>query len=425
MLQRSTQAQPVAGARSGRIPALDGVRGIAILAVCALHMSIIEPACRLDRVWLRAAEFGWAGVDLFFVLSGFLITGILLDSKAGPNYFRNFYARRVLRIFPLYYAILVMAFLVLPHVDALQHSLGLGDASPASYWTYLCNFSMARHHEFPWGPLAVTWSLAIEEQFYLIWPAVVLVLNREQLIRMCLMLGLSALFVRGMLEWHGAHWISIYVLTPCRMDSLTAGALVAAAVRRQGGVNGVLPVAWRCALGAAALAIGLTAWQGTRWDLAAPGTVIGFSILAVLFASLLPIAISLPTQHPVARALAGRTLGLFGVLSYGMYLFHDPVLRLVKSRIFNPAQFPMLRGSRLPGQLLFYVIALPMTTGLAWVSWNLFESWFLRLKDFFPSRGRQVAVIGSSPLPSDLSFGLETTRPPLLNTSGCDPAPVR
>src|SRR3954467_8703188 len=98
------------------IPALDGIRGLAVLLILYCHATVIEPGGALGKLFLSTARISWAGVDLFFVLSGFLITGILFDAKSKPHFFRNFYARRTVRIFPLYYAFLFVTLLILPAV---------------------------------------------------------------------------------------------------------------------------------------------------------------------------------------------------------------------------------------------------------------------------------------------------------------------
>jgi peptidoglycan/LPS O-acetylase OafA/YrhL len=138
------------------------------------HMTMVPPIGTLAVAWTNLCEHGALGVDVFFVLSGFLITGILLDTLARPHYFRNFYARRVLRIFPLYYAVLGFAFLILPRIapsTAVRYAAVNREA--IWYWLHLSNFAIARRGSFVHGILDVSWSLAIEEQFYLLWPALV------------------------------------------------------------------------------------------------------------------------------------------------------------------------------------------------------------------------------------------------------------
>ncbi|NQV27245.1 MAG: acyltransferase, partial [Rhodopirellula sp.] len=210
------------------IPALDGVRGIAILMVMSHHFTIIGSANPVEKAVSGVLQLGWAGVDLFFVLSGYLITGILLDSKRSPHYYRNFYARRVLRIFPLYYAVVLLTFLVLPRLDgSLAQILSNTEGSIGWYITYLSNFAMSRGNHFGYGMLNVTWSLAIEEQFYLVWPLFVCVMRPQTLLRLCLSLIVGAPLLRLSLVLQSASWVTVYTMPFCRIDALAFGALVA------------------------------------------------------------------------------------------------------------------------------------------------------------------------------------------------------
>src|SRR5437870_557283 len=165
-----------------RVRALDGLRGIAILMVMLYHQTVMVGSTGIDRFVGFWTLSGWIGVDLFFVLSGFLITGILSDSKGATGYFRNFYARRVLRIFPLYYGVVAFSLLILPYIPHWKlENLARIKGDELWYWTYLSNFSIAAHAAFRHGILDVSWSLSIEEQFYLMWPLLVLLLSRRSL----------------------------------------------------------------------------------------------------------------------------------------------------------------------------------------------------------------------------------------------------
>src|SRR4051812_8053988 len=173
-------------------PGLDGLRGLAILMVMILHFGgTTEQGMSGLNLWFsRITGAGWCGVDLFFVLSGFLITGILYDAKGTPGGLRNFYARRVLRIFPLYYATLIVLFVILPLL-APGPNPGLDKVAlhQGWLWLYLSNFAAVfiGDHTFAAGLVQAGhfWSLAIEEQFYLVWPLIVLTLRRETLINIC------------------------------------------------------------------------------------------------------------------------------------------------------------------------------------------------------------------------------------------------
>ncbi|HEX6051682.1 MAG TPA: acyltransferase, partial [Gemmatimonadaceae bacterium] len=174
---------------SGHVPALDGVRGLAVALVLVCHVAWdFSSPSYMERGLIEVARAGWIGVDLFFVLSGFLITGILLDTRGGPKYFRHFYVRRTLRIFPLYYAILVGVFVITPLVAATRDRRWFTDIVDQQgwFWTYTSNVFLAVTGRWEQtGILGHFWSLAVEEQFYLIWPAVVLLLSPRQLRTAC------------------------------------------------------------------------------------------------------------------------------------------------------------------------------------------------------------------------------------------------
>ncbi len=171
------------------LPALDGLRGIAVMMVMVHHLFLTKVYPVPERVEMLVHS-GWMGVDLFFVLSGFLITGILLDAKHGPHRFINFYMRRVLRIFPLYYGVLAFFLIFLPLLSVM---LGGGPSFLRSMvaeldpirvhqwrlWLYLQNFGGS------WKLFNHFWSLAVEEHFYLFWPAVIFFTSERGALRAC------------------------------------------------------------------------------------------------------------------------------------------------------------------------------------------------------------------------------------------------
>jgi peptidoglycan/LPS O-acetylase OafA/YrhL len=229
-----------------RIPALDGVRGKAILLVLFFHLNLLRSLALSNPVDGFASKMfagGWCGVDLFFVLSGYLITRILYETKESEGYFRNFYFRRILRVFPLYYGLLLLTFVVIPNLPSglipaeKLEKWARVETNPLWFWFYLNNFATLIAGNWGHGILDVTWSLAIEEQFYVMWPWVVYKLNRGKLLQLCLAVFLTAFVIRMTLTIGGINPISIYVFTPGRFDSIMAGAFVALTAAGSGGIQ--------------------------------------------------------------------------------------------------------------------------------------------------------------------------------------------
>jgi peptidoglycan/LPS O-acetylase OafA/YrhL len=393
----------------GQIPVLDGVRGLAILLVLAFHENVVEGehvTTAFDRWFFSLVGVGWCGVDLFFVLSGFLITGILLDAKGGARYFRNFYARRTLRIFPLYYAVCFLSLVVIPNLPAgvvpaaNLERLGRIEGDEIWYWLYLSNVAIARAGVWRHGILDVSWSLAIEEQFYLLWPALVAGLGRVGLARVCVGLLIGAPSLRLLLSLAGAGPMAILVATPARLDPLALGALIALAARGPAGLGALAPAA-RWVFGATlALLAGWFLWRGSLDGMEPAVQVAGYGVLAWNFGALLVLVLLAPAGSFANRLFASRFLRLFGKYSYAIYLFHLPVRAALRDTVYGPDEFVRILGSMVPGQFLFYAISTPLALGLAMLSWVLLERRCLALKRHFPNarrRARGAAGPGDAP----------------------------
>ena len=363
----------------GHQPVLDGLRGVAILLVMFVHLTVMDSGTLVDRAFYRISTLGWVGVDLFFVLSGFLITGILYDSRNSPHFFRNFYVRRILRIFPLYYAVVVVALVLLPRWPGVEPP-----AAAWTYWVFLSNFAVAWQEQFPLGILVVVWSLAIEEQFYVVWAPVVRWLTAVRLVRACLALIVGAIVFRVILSTAGAHPAVLYVLPFARMDALALGALLAILARRPGGLHPLARRARVAGPSAAVAVVAIAVWENnSRWSEPVMQTL-GYSCLAVLFGALLVMALAAPPGAPIRRVLMMPALRRVGIYSYSMYLLHLPLRAVVRDHVFGPSEFPTVYGSQLPGQLLFYFVAAVPVITAAWLSWHLYEQRFLALKKHFP-----------------------------------------
>ncbi|MEZ5976501.1 MAG: acyltransferase [Planctomycetota bacterium] len=367
-------------------PVLDGLRGIAIGLVLVQHFFQRSPRGEglADAVAWAAAGRSWMGVDLFFVLSGFLITGILLRDRGQVGYFRNFYARRVLRIFPAYYALLAIAYGLLPRLHAPPVDAYLADSigDQVWHWTYLTNLKIALNgHWYEHHIPNVFWSLAIEEQFYMVWPLVVWFAGPRALERLCQALFVFAAGLRMYLAWHPeVHWVESFVLTPTRMDGLVLGSLFALWFRQGRFETRRFQRGMAVALGLAALVtVALTLHRPDGWR-ELPIQSLRFSSIALGAACLLWLAMTLPAGNRLARALSVRPLRFFGKYSYALYLWHGPADALV--RYFWPLEWSA-RGSHLAPQLAFVAVAGGLSVLFALASWHLLEKHCLRLKARF------------------------------------------
>jgi peptidoglycan/LPS O-acetylase OafA/YrhL len=340
-----------------RLPQLDGLRGVAILLVILHNQSPKYPSLHLEHLFAN----GWMGVDLFFVLSGFLITGILVDTKLSEGYFKNFYARRCLRIWPLYYSLLCFMFVVVPFVHPAEAQTVFDKSSP--WWAYplfLQNFLVPTSTNAT-GPLAVTWSLAIEEQFYLVWPWVVRYCSSAQVRRIAIAVMCASPVLRLLLSFNH---VDLYPNVFCRLDGLMAGALLALLVRSDSFVPArCVRRAWSVFLVAVPLAF-VTEALHARW--------IVFSLTALASAALVYLSLY-AEQGALQRALTNRFMVYTGTISYGLYLLHKIPFNMAKALQLD--RYPLLAAPML----------LVVCYGMAVVSWHLLEQPFLRLKRHFVS----------------------------------------
>jgi peptidoglycan/LPS O-acetylase OafA/YrhL len=351
------------------IPQFDGLRGIAILAVLFAHLTYLD-SIRFANIF----QYGRTGVDLFFVLSGFLITGILLDTKNLPGYFKNFYARRALRIWPVYYGILFFFFVFFP-LAFPRHSF----STDRNTWPYYVSYTQNLFYRFfPSIPLTPTWSLAVEEQYYMFWAPVVFLCGRKSLRNILLgMIAFSFCF-RVISSYRGAPLDFLHNFTLCRLEPLAAGGLAALWLRS----GKCTPTKWArggmmaFTIGSAGVALALVDWG-------IEGTIYSYPFLAAAFAGVLALSL---TAHPantlVGRALTQRWLVYTGRISYGVYLIHVPIfmgIGVAARRIWGR---PYYSG---PKEGLIIFAAFAMVFLLASISWFCFERPILRLKEYFRS----------------------------------------
>jgi len=360
------------------IPALDGVRGLAILLVIAFHARVVFTTTNeIPYLGFRALGLGWSGVDLFFVLSGFLITGILLDSRGSPRYFRVFYLRRALRIFPLYFAYLFLILIVARFLLLAYTGSDLWNSTnPWWYFTYLLNWKSDQgYNDLVLGHL---WSLAIEEQFYLVWPAMVWLAPRRHLKWLCLIIAAGAFLARFYMGSHGYGSEATYRMTPGRMDTLALGAFVAVGLRD---FRAVLD-RWANVVLALSAAGFLAVWafnSGPVWSDLAMRTL-GASLIAVVYSCLVFHAATLQ-KGTVCRFLSSTLLTRCGKYSYAMYVLHSVPYNLTADAIRNLSVQTLPLPLVIAAKYLYFPALAGVAFGAAWISWRVLEHPFIRLKD--------------------------------------------
>lgn len=358
--------EQVVKAERPHFAALDGLRGVAILLVLVRHC--LQGEFRTFKGWRytisgNSVESLGYGVVLFFVLSGFLITGILLDSKGDRNYYFNFYGRRILRIFPLYYGT-IFAFGVAGLLHAFGADGGLFLRRLPWLLTYTSNIPITLHNDwsfvFNGHSLAHFWSLAVEEQFYLVWPLIVLRCSSAVLQQVCLVAIVAGFFARMVLLYGRQDALGAVVFLPCQADALAMGALLAVLVREREGM--VAALAWPIALAGGAV------WLATLLDGNALLTA-GMSGFGLMSCG----ALALCLYHPVAKWFSVPVLRAFGKYSYGIYVLHVVVL---------PFVWPLKEKL---GPTLFTLGFIPLAFCAGWLSWHLYEAHFLVWKKYFPA----------------------------------------
>lgn len=390
-----------------RIPALDGVRGIAVLGVMLMHFSQKQaPVSAIARGAHHVLALGVTGVDLFFVLSGFLITGILLDSRGAENFFRAFYGRRSVRIFPLYYGYLAILFCAA--IPLMKRFNVWGDMQTVYevsrtqwiYWISGSNVLVARSGHFYTGFVDHFWSLAIEEQFYLFWPAVVYLVAPRRLPLACISLVALAVLSRCAFIAAGTWRLAPYTLTICRADALAVGALVAIAIRADSDALNRMTQLFRMLFWVSGFFYVGFFLLRIRWS--ATNVIyeaIGKTFTATFFGAWIFLLVSASRWHN-RGILASRPLRTLGKYSYGLYVFHVPIWLLTLRAM------PAERLSRICASTAFVfsmqlIIPFSISFIIAWLSWHLYEKRFLRLKHFFhyqqvsavPQPGHELAFV--------------------------------
>ena len=352
-------------------PALDGIRGLAILLVVFFH----------NFGFLQYFGFGWLGVDLFFVLSGYLITDILIRSIGNKHYLRNFYLKRILRIFPLYYLVVSVTVFILPSISRLWDNLQFYVNNQWWLWLYLQNWLYVIKEPEQTNFLLHFWSLAVEEQFYLFWPWVILLFRKPgRLITVTIFILIGVIITRIILwvnQVEGLEYFGLYTFT--RIDGLCIGSLLALIM--------FINRDWLSKYtGFIVLIIAglnfLFYFLNRASNFSFPFfPFIGYTTFAIVFAVLVYEAVQGKTKI-INLIFTNPILRFFGTISYGFYVFHWPVYVGLNSWFRN------LLNSTLEFQpIILELLVSILATALAFVisifSYYFFESRFLKLKSYF------------------------------------------
>jgi peptidoglycan/LPS O-acetylase OafA/YrhL len=352
------------------MPELDAVRGVAILLVLLVHGFASAYGTRLKGVpgvFLRFTSGGWLGVNLFFVLSGFLITGILLDSKSRSLYYRNFYIRRALRILPAYYALLLL--LVLTKASSIQFA--------ALSLIYLANLTPLFGVAISYGPL---WSLAVEEHFYLLWPLLVkrtkiwgLAVTTAALIVACPLLRAQFFLMHGnLLRINSYTWLVV--------DGLATGSLIAIQLRSRFGSRKITRL-----IGCFTILICIAViYAGKGYGILTRTRLLGamfqVTVWNLFFAGVL-LLLLLTFSGKLAHVQKVPGLAYLGSISYGMYLIHLQMFRWY-DRILAEVH-PRMTPENATFQIMWirFAVVVAISIAVAGLSRKYFEERFLSMKD--------------------------------------------
>ncbi len=369
-----------------RVPQLDGIRGMAILVVLIWHYYRGHfnglPDTDLNEIqhFINPIfSLTWTGVDMFFVLSGFLIGGILMDNRDGDNYYKAFYVRRLCRIFPIYFLLLGLFitgyyFLSWRGHAGLEWLFNMNTHRGWQYPLLVQNFQMMKGDPGP-NALDVTWFLSIEEQFYLLFPFFIRMIPVKRIPCMLILLILFApLFRMFFYSFSGMAYGAFYML-PSRMDSLLMGACGACLIRQPGALRFLRgDRSWFLHSLFVVLGLGLIFFSLPSFGLGSPWMLgLGHTWISAFYLSFLLIAVS-GSWRPLQRLVTFRPLMGLGVISYAVYLYHKVVNGVCHAWFLN--QRPSLNQ---PVDYYVTFLALILTLFISLLSWHFFEKPILSL----------------------------------------------
>lgn len=383
---------------AGHLPALDGLRAIAILLVLLYHFTPDRNSNQGFRAILfKIADLGWSGVDLFFVLSGFLVTSLLLKVKRGEGTLYEFLLRRAFRIVPCYFAALLLVFFIFPVLSDAYPVASAGVQLPL--WLFVSNY-VEQIADFSEGRFIVGhfWSLGVEAQFYLLWPLVILRFGTRGVVRFCAIMIAFAVSGRLALTLLEAHWTTTFAWLPFRIDCLLGGALVAL---HFDGRSAQAPIssnwAWYAVLGSS-LILGGVAWFGLGNAVfkAPENTIFGVvrvflpNLLFVFYGSLLVLALH---RNWLSMLLSAPVFAPLAKYSYSLYVVHYLIMPVLFREI------ELFVSPNIGGDVRIYVVsatAFMVVYLFSVLSYHIIEKPFVVYGASFSKRVRGARQIQSS-----------------------------
>lgn len=355
--------------KSTYIKGLDGLRALAIIFVVIHHSHFLTEAGSLYDL----SQFFNSGVDLFFIISGYLINEVLLRIKGHPSFFKKFYLSRALRIIPLYFVVLFIAFFILPN---LNHSLlsKFRDVPAWPYWTFLSNYYIAWRGHFQHGLINLSWSLSVEEQFYLFWSLCVYFFDVFRLKRVAWTIVLVCPLLRILLAYYGVNSVAIHVMSITRFDTIMMGVLLSFLFRERttGHLFFMVTFILSIIFYAGSTVLPFYLWAG-----------MGYSSLSLFYTSLVGFVLWWH-HHPaesggksILAILELRGFRSIGLYSYGIYLIHNPL-----QKIFRPffSDLVLSGWNKDIVQVVFYLFIILTAGFLGGMSYHFFEKRWIDLK---------------------------------------------
>ncbi|MGQ9427665.1 acyltransferase family protein [Gilvimarinus sp. F26214L] len=370
---------------------LDGLRGMAVIAVILFHSSILGPnqaESSISKLLLVLLDLGWAGVDLFFVLSGFLITRIVLAARTRKGWLKSFFIKRVFRILPMYFLFVTLLLLLSYTIFKHRADFVFIREQQAYFWFMLQNFLPLMNMNWPPSLFhsGHLWTLAVEWQFYMIWPFLAGWLSHRALTISCIVVIIVALASRLVLSGLEAHIAFIYTLTFSRMDSLAIGALVALAL--QSSIDNTTLRKLSNVLvftGVGFFLVTMYLYGRISYHLPIMYTI-GYTLLAAFFAGLLLKVIVANEKGMLRSMFSSQCLTAVGKYSYAMYIIHLPLMSSFGNFLMR------FIGKEFYAQLIYLPVLFIATLSIAWLTWRTIEAPALLY-----ARKR---AISSSPVPS-------------------------